>query len=468
MDLHRDFDLEALDEYGAKFGEEPYVGRIVFAFFSLTVCVIAMNALITYMGESFAKVNQNLDEELLRQRAGLLIELIALEDQNPAKRDAKEKINMWTYCLAWTADVEIIESADDQEEEQQKQQKQFSELGGQLDKQQQMVEECKRLLSEAQPAFVEHTASPRVDGNYSPRVDGNIQGGSIKSSVEALFKHQEEKLTTQGDSIKSSINDLFERQESSLVKRMEEKLGEHQENFTKRMEEKLGEHSSSSQQRQQKLEGKLDAALKSFRAINPLLPPDVRERLDRIQKEHTNGQFERAREFFQDLVDWYVVKLKGCFGALSEGTHLSVPEPLISGTAAVCPRLKKQGRGRRRRDSRQSLRNAERSSHTRSRPHPRGCLLDQQHTRNSRRNKRGHDSSQRRYDFRPSSSAVRLRGFEAPSSVAGSIARAGYCPRTSTPPLEVYFFLEIFFFFRELCFTETPPRDSPQLRMEAP
>ena len=311
MNLHRDFDLEALDEYGVKFGEEPYVGRIVFAFFSLTVCVIAMNALITYMGESFAKVNQNLDEELLRQRAGLLIELIALEEQNPAKRDAKETRNMWTYCLARTAEVEIIESADDQEEEQQKQQKQFSELGGQLEKQQQMVEECNRLLLEAQPAFVEHPASPRVDGNYSPRVDGNIQGGSIKSSVEALFKHQEEKLTIQVNSIKSSIKALFE----------------HQESFTKLMEEKLGEHSSSSQQRQQKLEEKLDAALKSFRAINPLLPPDVRERLDSIQKEHTNGQIESARAFFQDLVDWYVVKLKGCFGALSEETHLSVPEP---------------------------------------------------------------------------------------------------------------------------------------------
>ena len=399
----------------------------MFAFFSLLICVVALNALIAYMGESFTKVNDNMAEELLRQRAGLLIELIALE--LPARglsnvRELEEKKNMWSYCLAPTAKVEIIDNADDTEEAQQGLLNEHTRMmlhqDEKLEKQQQMLDECKNLLKELSKRSTtpdEKALISTTGANDVGRGAEIAEQGSIKS-IEELLRNQgtklgrlEEKLVSARPSspeveqgkIKAEIEDMFRSQEIKLEKTLGE-LSSSSQRRHQQLEKTLGELSSSSQRRHQQLENKIDAALVSIQsgtalilpkiastprtgglniddvvpATSPVasdmlgvLPADVTRRLDSIQNDHTGGRVETARASFQKLVDWCVLLdaslqfVLWCTSA--EGLIYLLPCVPHSGTVAGCPKPKTQARKQKRRDSGRSLRTVARLFRTRSR-----------------------------------------------------------------------------------------------------
>ena len=114
-------------------GDEEVAASVVFFIFLTLISVVALNALIAFMSESFNRVNEKKKAERIRQRAGLLIELLELETLDPEERREKENGRAWIHCLAPTTALEVIGTdcdrmLDDLQSIQQKQQQAQDEL----------------------------------------------------------------------------------------------------------------------------------------------------------------------------------------------------------------------------------------------------------------------------------------------------------------------------------------------------
>lgn len=110
-----DFDIGVMDDYelfmargteGNYYYVQPYLAWFMFGTFMMLVAVVALNALIAFMGETFTVVNGRKKEELIRQKAGLLIEVLALLDKDEREKDEREM--KWIHCVAPVAQVEKI------------------------------------------------------------------------------------------------------------------------------------------------------------------------------------------------------------------------------------------------------------------------------------------------------------------------------------------------------------------------
>ena len=108
-----DFDIGVMDDYelfmardgteGNYYYVQPYLAWFFFGTFMMLVAVVALNALIAFMGETFTVVNGRKKEELIRQKAGLLIEVLALLDKDEREKDEREM--KWIHCVAPVAQV---------------------------------------------------------------------------------------------------------------------------------------------------------------------------------------------------------------------------------------------------------------------------------------------------------------------------------------------------------------------------
>ena len=237
----------------------------MFAFFSLLICVVALNALIAYMGESFTKVNDNMAEELLRQRAGLLIELIALEQQDHNVRDREEKESMWSYCLAPTAQVDIIDNVDDAEEAQQG----LEEL---LRNQGTILERLEEKLVPARPSSSEE------------------QQGKIKAEIEDMFRLQEVKLEKKLGELSTS-SQLRQQQ-------LENKIDAALVSIQSATALILPKIASTPRTGGLNMDDVVPATSPVASDMLGVLPADVTRRLDSIQNDHTGGRVETARASF--------------------------------------------------------------------------------------------------------------------------------------------------------------------------
>ena len=102
LECREGIDNDMQDEFTGAVGDEPVLSIIFSMIFTTLVCVIALNALIQYMGESVAAVTKEKDAELIRQRAGLLVELITLGTGwclCKERLDENEKAHAWVHCL---------------------------------------------------------------------------------------------------------------------------------------------------------------------------------------------------------------------------------------------------------------------------------------------------------------------------------------------------------------------------------
>lgn len=83
----------------------------MFGIFMTLVMVVALNAMIAFMGESFNKVNGIRGAEMCRQRAALLVEYLTLFDKEKYERDMA-----WVHLLAPASLIDDASSAFDMED----------------------------------------------------------------------------------------------------------------------------------------------------------------------------------------------------------------------------------------------------------------------------------------------------------------------------------------------------------------
>ena len=249
LECREGIDNDMQDEFTGAVGDEPVLSIIFSMIFTTLICVIALNALIQYMGESVAAVRKEKHAELIRQRAGLLVELITLGTgwcSCKGRLAENEKAHAWVHCLA------------------------------------------PKEMEEAKLNAMQHEFT-----NQEERLTKLIEEklGKIEEKVCLVPKEMEEAKL-------NAIQHEFTNQEERLTKLMEEKLG--------KTEEKVGALLLSSQQRQTQLEEQIDRKLGSLLMSfqDGQMPHEVRHRLSCILDKYETGQVEEARASFQTHVKW--------------------------------------------------------------------------------------------------------------------------------------------------------------------
>ena len=315
-----------MDEYAVMFGTEPYFARLLFIIFSTLVCVIALNALIAFMTESFTKVQERKAPEFVRQRAGLLTELIVLEHATTEERCADEKLFAWIHCLAPTSIIKTSESEDE-------------EVVQKLDyierKQQDMMSEHTRLMW-IQRDDLKGLRADLVEDKTKPTVEvASAEILQLARLEKKLVELVEDKTKPAVEVASAEISQLA-RLEEKLVERLEgleaklSALSSDDKGLT-HLEEKIKKRFTQFEEQIRSLaslgstqapmstpsdppradEGREATSLQTTPARPALIgaiPPEVRERLDKIESDRASGELEAARSQYETLIKWCVPK----------------------------------------------------------------------------------------------------------------------------------------------------------------
>jgi len=269
------------DEFTGAFGDEPVLSRIFSMIFTTLVCVIALNALIQYMGESVAAVRKEKHAELIRQRAGLLVELITLGTgwcSCKGRLAENEKAHAWVHCLVPTKKRQHWEQSNERfyySDMATGQWVQWSRPHGD-DRGVETPKHC-----DWEPWESKLRVGHMVEDKSAKRCD--LVTRSPSSEGVQRMEMEEAKL--------NAIQHEFVNQEERLTKLMDEKLS--------KSEGKIEALLSSSQE---KIDGKLNSLLLSSQS--QMLPQDVRHLLGSIQENHETGRVKEAQASFRTLVEW--------------------------------------------------------------------------------------------------------------------------------------------------------------------
>jgi len=102
MGLFGDFDTNDFDE-----SISPAIAKVLFIFFMLITGVVALNALIALLGDSYAHVQEQKGEQSLRLYATCIVEYY--NSMGPILRAQRERQLAWTHILRLDADDDDIE-----------------------------------------------------------------------------------------------------------------------------------------------------------------------------------------------------------------------------------------------------------------------------------------------------------------------------------------------------------------------
>ena len=267
-----------MDEYAVMFGTEPYFARLLFIIFSTLVCVIALNALIAFMTESFNKVQERKAPEFVRQRAGLLTELIVLEHATTEERRADEKRFAWIHCLAPISIIKTSESKDEQI---------VQKLDSIERKQQDMMSEHTRLMWDQQDGLkaIRAALGPARESEVSrQRLD------QLEEKIDVASKETSQRLVQLEGEIEKRFNQFEEKIQRCLTP--------------------LSTRDPISTAPDAPRAGVRRETTPTSPPLLGSLPDHVRQELDKIRSDRESGlgQLEAAQSKKETLIKWCVPK----------------------------------------------------------------------------------------------------------------------------------------------------------------
>ena len=298
LECREGIDNDMQDEFTGAVGDEPVLSIIFSMIFTTLVCVIALNALIQYMGESVAAVTKEKDAELIRQRAGLLVELITLGTgwcSCKERLDENEKAHAWVHCLVPKEMEEAKLNAIQHEFTNQEERltKLMEEKLGKTE------EKVGALLLSSQQRQMTH----RPVLSSHEQIDGKLSLGPARESELTVDVAPTDVSQTQLTQLEETIIARLKTSEETSLAQFTQL-----EKIVTRLDAKLSALSDAH------LESKIGSIGASRANVGRATPPgssaaligtipeEIRQQLDRIESDRLNGRREAAQSQYEDLM----------------------------------------------------------------------------------------------------------------------------------------------------------------------